>query len=351
MKTRKRITFLLTTALLIVPEITRAAEYITCGNEKKFPLAFAKVTSNFILIIKILVPIFLVIGGMIAFFKVTISSNVEEDLKKAKDKLMNRIIAAVIIFFTISIINFAVSLVSGKNSNLMNCIHCFMNPDKCKTVEIKDEINPGFLNEPKKVDAVGNNPNNASTNNTTNNTNNNENYNSNNISFDNFLFIGDSRYNGISTQLKGLGQNITVSAVDGKSAVDWLNNSTGSYALPDSASGVSIMLGVNNLSSKESMKTLISNLHSKYSNAIIYINSVYHFGTSYNGPVNNQNIDAFNLSMKEYAELYDWCKYIDVTNGLNDNTGYIKSEYTNDGLHLNETGKPILVENIKNNVR
>ena len=111
------------------------------------------------------------------------------------------------------------------------------------------------------------------------------------------------------------------------------------------------MLGVNNLASKENMKKLITNLHEKYPNSPIYINSVYHFGTDYNGPVNNQNIDSFNLGMKEFANLYDWCKYIDVTAGLNDENGYIKSEYTNDGLHLNETGKPILVENIKSQIK
>ena len=360
MKTRKKLTFLLTTALLIMPEIIGATKYITCGDNKRFPLLFAQVTSNFITIIKVLVPIFLVIGGMIAFFRVTIASNVEEELKKAKDKLINRIVAAVVIFFTLSIINFAVSLVAGTGSNLMSCINCFMNPDKCPLEnEVPGgKICPGFITDQSRYDEdcnlIDNNTNNSNNNeinnNNTNQTSNGTTTNT-TVSFDNFLFIGDSRYNGISTQLKGLGQNITVSAVDGKSASDWLNNTTGSYALPDSASGVSVMLGVNNPAGRESMKTLISNLHSKYPNAIIYINSVYHLGTSYNGPINNQNIDAFNLLMKEYADLNDWCKYIDVTNGLNDATGYIKSEYTNDGLHLNETGKPILINNIKTQIK
>jgi len=346
MKTRKKISLILSTALLIMPEIIGATEYISCGKGHRFPLLFAKVTSNFIIIIKVLVPILLVIGGMISFFKVTISSNVEEDLKKAKNTLINRIIAAVVIFFTLSIINFAVSLVAGTGSNLMDCINCFMNPDKCATAEPDDIINPGFINNERRTEESNN-----YIDTTNNNANNYSNNNDKTVSFDNFLFIGDSRYVGISSQLKEFGQNITVSAVVGKSASDWLNNTTGEYALPDNASGVSVMLGVNNPSDTITMKQLLNRLHEKYPSAIIYINSVYNVGTAYRGSVTNEQIANFNNEMSLFASQNSWSRYVDVTNGLNDRYNFIKSEYTNDGLHLNEIGQQKLIENIRNNVR
>lgn len=352
MKIKNKIKLLLTTAFLIMPEIIGATKYITCGDNKRFPLLFAQVTSNFITIIKVLVPIFLVIGGMISFFKVTISSNVEEDLKKAKNTLVNRIIAAVVIFFTLSIINFAVSLVAGKGSNLMDCINCFVNSDKCQDVtEDNEGISPGFITDQNRYEENYNLidkeefDRNSDANDYVDSSNN-----SSTFSFNNFLFIGDSRYNGISTQLKGLGQNITVSAVDGKSAVDWLNNTTGSYALPSNASGVSVMLGVNNPSDTVNMKQLLNKLHEKYPSAIIYINSVYNVGTAYRGSVTNEQIANFNNEMSLFASQNSWSRYVDVTNGLNDNN-FIKSEYTNDGLHLNETGKTVLIENIKAQIR
>lgn len=146
-KLMKKISTLLVLSIILTPQIASAAEYIVCGS-KKFPSAIVNVVATFITIIKIVVPILLVVGGMISFLKVTFSSNVEEELKKAKTKLINSIIAAAVVFFVVSIVNFAVSLVAGKDNEFMGCVKCFMNPDKCETIEIEDdELKPGFINE------------------------------------------------------------------------------------------------------------------------------------------------------------------------------------------------------------
>jgi hypothetical protein len=365
MKKIKKVFPLIIAFIAINPEIIFAIKYVSCGNDRRLPLALANIVSTFITIIKVAVPILLVIGGMISFFKATMSSNVEEDLKKSKNKLVNSIIAAVVIFFVISIINFAVSLVGGKNNTIMNCVNCLMNPDKCPLENESggNKICPGFVKDQTRYDEDCNlievdetaktkntktkNPfNNNSESDNNSNTNNNSGTNSGYSSFDEFLFIGDSRYNGISNELKSFGNNITVSAVDGKSAIDWLNNNAEDYALPETATGISVMLGVNN-TNEENMKTLLYKLHRKYPNSIIYINSVYHVGSAYRGPATNEGIDQYNGKMQKIASQEEWIKYIDVTNELYDNYGFIKSEYTYDGLHLNENGKPVLVQNIK----
>lgn len=148
MKTKKIITLSILFSVLIFPEIINATECIVCGNNKEFPVVIATIVSTFITIVKIFVPILLIISGMIAFMKATFSSNVEEDLKKAKTKLINSIIAAVIIFFIISIVNFAIGLIAGKNNQFMKCINCFVNPDKCEKRNCDMEtIKPGFIEE------------------------------------------------------------------------------------------------------------------------------------------------------------------------------------------------------------
>lgn len=369
MKKNKSIKLLVAIITLAMPKIVFATKYIVCDNDKKIPYMFANMVSTFITIIKIAVPVLLVISGMISFFKVTSSSNVDDEMKKAKSKLINSIIAAVIIFFVFSIVNFAVSLVAGTNNKFMKCVQCFINTDKCEIKEETTKLCPGLLdgeyddecnpikkeettqaNSTSAISTPNNNNNTANSNTTNNNTNTTSNNTNNQKSFDGFLFIGDSRYNGIANELKSLGSNIYVSAVDGKSAVDWLNNTSGNYYLPNTASNVSVMLGVNNLSDINSMINLLNNLHSKYPNATIYINGVYHLGTAYRGAATNTQINEFNNSMIQFAAQNSWAKYIDVTYGLYEPTGYVKKEYTYDGLHLNENGKPILINNLKTEI-
>lgn len=160
----KKIKLALTLAVLSIPSIISAEEiegtkYIVCSDNRKFPLVFAQITSLFMTLIKIAIPILLVISGMIAFLKVTFSSNVEEDLKKAKTKLVNNIIAAVIIFFIFSIANFAVSLVAGSNSKIMKCVSCFMDSEKCENITEEGEKKcAGFLNEQGEYDENCNKP-------------------------------------------------------------------------------------------------------------------------------------------------------------------------------------------------
>lgn len=361
MKKKKNILFLLPLISLSIPEIAFATKYIVCGDNKSFPLLLAQLLSTLMNIIKIAVPILLVINGMISFLKVTYSNNVEDEMKKAQTKLINSIIAAVIIFFMISITNFAVSLVAGSNNKAMQCVNCLINPDKCEKIDEEGKkICPGFvdeeydencnpLNTNKEEDDTSSNQSNNQTNTET-NTSTNVNTNTNVSLYDNFLFIGDSRYVGIREELKSLGSNVNVSAAVGKSAIDWLNNSTGEYQLPATASNISVMLGVNS-PNVEHMKRLFDKLHEKYPNSTIYVNSVYHVGTAYTaGYITNSQIDAFNNSIKQIASHNNWIVYIDVTSGLYDENGYLKSEYTSDGLHMNASGNNILISNIKSKI-
>lgn len=176
-------------------------------------------------------------------------------------------------------------------------------------------------------------------------------------SISNYLFIGDSRYVGIKSNLEGLGQNNTVAAVTSSTPAQWesvASNGSGTVlgtriTLPSTANGISVMLGVNNVSQTSNMQNMLNSLHTRYPSAQIYVNSVYHVGTKYRGSVTNAMIDSFNQTMSSWCSSNSWATYVDVTSGLNDSNGYVKAEYMDGaGLHATGNGKTILVNNIKN---
>lgn len=176
-------------------------------------------------------------------------------------------------------------------------------------------------------------------------------------SISNYLFLGDSRYVGIKSNLEGLGQNNIVAAVTSSTPAQWesvASNGSGTVlgtriTLPSTANGISVMLGVNNVSQTSNMQNMLNSLHTRYPNAQIYVNSVYHVGTKYSGSVTNAMIDSFNQTMSSWCSSNSWATYVDVTSGLNDSNGYVKAEYMDGaGLHVTGNGKTILVNNIKN---
>ena len=139
-------------SVLVFPSVVFATDYVVCGNNRKFPLVIADMFSILFIIIKIMVPLFLVFSGMISFFKVVISSNVDDEMKKAKSKLVNKIIAAVMIFFMFSIFNTVVSFVVGSKSDVMSCVKCLTNSKSCVKDESGTRMCPGLIEDQYKYD-------------------------------------------------------------------------------------------------------------------------------------------------------------------------------------------------------
>lgn len=140
--------------ICFIPNVVFASEYLICGEGKKIPLALATVLSITVTIVKIFIPILLVIGGMISFFKATVSGKVDDELKKAKDKLVNSIIAAVIIFFIVSITSAVVSFAVGKKTDAMSCVECLIKPDSCPHETSEGEvICPGLFSDQDKYNS------------------------------------------------------------------------------------------------------------------------------------------------------------------------------------------------------
>ena len=78
--------------------------------------------------IKIVVPILLIIFGMMDLAKAVMAQK-EDEIKKGQQTFIKRIIAAVIVFFVITIVQMIISFVSNDNDDIGSCFKCFVNGD------------------------------------------------------------------------------------------------------------------------------------------------------------------------------------------------------------------------------
>ena len=99
----------------------------TCGDIGiKFSGMLPYVVSMAITIIKIVVPILLIIFGMMDLAKAVMAQK-EDEIKKGQQTFIKRIIAAVIVFFVITIVQMIVSFISNDNDDITSCFNCFVN--------------------------------------------------------------------------------------------------------------------------------------------------------------------------------------------------------------------------------
>ncbi len=134
--------------LLMSPNIVRAADYVVCGNDKRFPFVFASFISIILVIVRIIVPLLLVIMGIISFLKVIISGKVADEMEKAKKKMVHNILAAFVIFFLIPIIRTVFSFAFGSDNTFNSCLTCMTNPFNCDVEESSaSRLCPGLMSD------------------------------------------------------------------------------------------------------------------------------------------------------------------------------------------------------------
>ena len=131
--------------------------YLSCGSDKSdahdIPVFLPRITSYAIIILKTATPIILIIMSMIQIIKAIASQN-EDEMKKAKSALVKKIIAAALIFFVTTIVQFVIKQVadSSEAGSANQCLSCFVNNDcngsmyytdgygKCYNVKTKEEF-------------------------------------------------------------------------------------------------------------------------------------------------------------------------------------------------------------------
>ena len=110
--------------------------YVQCGDAFDIPHQAPAIISLAVNLLKIATPIILIIVSVIALLKATAASN-EDEIKKAQKGLIRKVIAAVMVFFIISIVQFVVLKVADTDNskgaseadNLSTCLSCFLNND------------------------------------------------------------------------------------------------------------------------------------------------------------------------------------------------------------------------------
>ena len=117
----------------------------TCGDISfNFSGSIPTVVSLIVTIIKIVVPILLVIFGSIDFLKAVIAQK-EDEIKKGQQTFIKRLIAAVLVFFVVQIVQLIVSF-AAKNSDddsISKCFNCFISKSGCKAVSTVDSGTTG----------------------------------------------------------------------------------------------------------------------------------------------------------------------------------------------------------------
>lgn len=135
------------------PSIVYAADYVVCGNDKKFPFVLASLIALLMVLVKIIVPLFLVITGIVSFVKVMLSGKVVDEMENAKKKLVRNILAAFAIFFLIPIVKTVISLSFGDDNSINSCITCLANPFQCDVEEsTASKLCPGLIGDQASYD-------------------------------------------------------------------------------------------------------------------------------------------------------------------------------------------------------
>ena len=174
---------------------------------------------------------------------------------------------------------------------------------------------------------------------------------------DNFLFLGDS-----ITELYPLEEyydNLPVvnSGISGNKTTDILNDmKTRVYQY--NPTKVFLLIGTNDLNSTDedivdvtfdNIKKIINEIKENRSDATIYVESVYPVNSVIENNVvtnrTNKKVKELNKKLSNYCDE-EICEYINLYDDLIDEEGNLKTEYTEDGLHLNSLGYVVITREL-----
>lgn len=136
---KKKISLVLITILAFVVNINLVGAansfsngYLPACGFDYMPTNMPNFTSGLYNIIKLLVPIILIVMGMVDFAKAVMASD-EKKMKDSQKKFITRLIAAVIVFLVMAVVQFVFKKIDTENeykSGFVNCINCMLNGDK-----------------------------------------------------------------------------------------------------------------------------------------------------------------------------------------------------------------------------
>ena len=174
---------------------------------------------------------------------------------------------------------------------------------------------------------------------------------------DNFLFLGDSITDFYPLEEYYDNLPVVNSGISGNKTTDILNDmKTRVYQY--NPTKVFLLIGTNDLNSTDedivdvtfdNIKEIISEIKENRSDATIYVESVYPVNSVIENNVvtnrTNKKVKELNKKLSNYCDK-ESCEYINLYDDLIDEEGNLKTEYTEDGLHLNSLGYVVITREL-----
>lgn len=115
--------------------------YVRCADSFDIPYQAPSIISFLITLLKVAIPIILIFVAIISLLKAVGAAN-EDEIKKAQKSLIRKIVAAVLAFFVISIVQFVIMKVAdtADADDISSCLSCFMNNDCGNTLYYKTNV-------------------------------------------------------------------------------------------------------------------------------------------------------------------------------------------------------------------
>lgn len=133
---KKKISYLVLLCIMLLPITTVMADGFSsneaisaCGFGKYIPSKLPHFTSGLYNIVKLLVPVILIVMGMIDFAKAVMAGE-EKKMKESQKRFINRLIAGVVIFLIMAVVQFVfkkISIATSYKNGFVNCMDCILN--------------------------------------------------------------------------------------------------------------------------------------------------------------------------------------------------------------------------------
>lgn len=106
-------------------------DVIQCGTVD-VPAPIPPLVRLVVMAIKIVTPFVLIVMGMVDMLKAVIGSK-DDEIKKEQQKFIKRVIAAVLLFFVVSILQFVIGFIAPEDTDsVLKCVDCLINDaSKC----------------------------------------------------------------------------------------------------------------------------------------------------------------------------------------------------------------------------
>lgn len=122
---------------------------IVCGDTYA-PMIAAQITRTVYMILQIATPLIIILLGMIDLGK-AVMAHKEDDIKKSQQTFVKRLLVGASVFLVFVLAKFVIGLVAPANDNtdMWNCVDCFVSGDNCTTKEEVDFAN--IINKFKNI--------------------------------------------------------------------------------------------------------------------------------------------------------------------------------------------------------